>query len=46
MHYPRKVSRRKKIRKQGFRVRMRTSKGRKLINRQRRRGRHTLSVMH
>jgi large subunit ribosomal protein L34 len=45
MHYPRKCSRIKKIRKQGFRARMRTSHGRKLINRQRRRGRHTLSVM-
>jgi large subunit ribosomal protein L34 len=45
MHYPRKISRRKKIRKQGFRTRMKTSKGRKLLNRQRRRGRHTLSVM-
>lgn len=39
MHYPRKISRIKKIRKQGFRARMRTSKGRKLINRQRRIGR-------
>ena len=45
MHYPRKTSRRKKIRKQGFRARMKTSKGRKLLNRQRRLGRHTLSVM-
>jgi len=45
MHYPRKISRRKKIRKQGFRARMKTSKGRKLLNKQRRRGRHTLSVM-
>ena len=45
MHYPRKISRRKKIRKQGFRTRMKTSKGRKLLNKQRRRGRHTLSVM-
>lgn len=45
MHYPRKISRIKKIRKQGFRARMRTSKGRKLLNRQRRLGRHTLNVM-
>ncbi len=45
MHYPRKISRIKKIRKQGFRARMSTSKGRKLLNRQRRLGRHTLSVM-
>jgi large subunit ribosomal protein L34 len=44
MHYPRKVSRIKKIRKQGFRARMRTPGGRKLLNRQRRKGRHSLSV--
>jgi large subunit ribosomal protein L34 len=43
MHYPRKNSAIKKRRKQGFRARMRTSKGRKLINRQRRRGRHKLT---
>ena len=46
MHYPRKISRIKKVRKQGFRARMRTSSGRKLLGRQRRRGRHRLSVMH
>ncbi len=45
MHYPRKISRIKKIRKQGFRARMRTAGGRKTLSRQRRRGRHTLSVM-
>ncbi len=45
MHYPRKISRRKKIRKQGFRARMSTSSGRKLLNRQRRRRKHNLSVM-
>jgi large subunit ribosomal protein L34 len=45
MHYPRKLSRIKKVRKQGFRARMRTSKGRKMLNRQRRAGRHTLDVM-
>jgi ribosomal protein L34 len=45
MHYPRKISRIKKIRKQGFRARMSTRKGRKMLNRQRRLGRHTLSVM-
>jgi len=39
MHYPRKISRIKKIRKQGFRARMSTSKGRKLLSRQRRIGR-------
>lgn len=45
MHYPRKISRIKKVRKQGFRARMRTSKGRKMLNRQRRAGRHCLDVM-
>ncbi len=45
MHYPRKLSIRKKIRKQGFRARMRTAGGRKVLSRQRRRGRHSLSVM-
>ncbi|MHC4444273.1 MAG: 50S ribosomal protein L34 [Planctomycetota bacterium] len=45
MHYPHKVSRIKKLRKQGFRTRMRTSRGRKLLNRQRRKGKHSLSVM-
>ncbi|NLX14872.1 MAG: 50S ribosomal protein L34 [Phycisphaerales bacterium] len=44
MHYPKKNSRIKKLRKQGFRARMRTSNGRKLLNRQRRTGRHTVSV--
>jgi large subunit ribosomal protein L34 len=39
MHYPRRVSRIKKIRKQGFRARMKTSSGQKIVNRQRRRGR-------
>lgn len=39
MHYPHKISKKKKIRKVGFRARMRTSKGRKLINRKRRLGR-------
>ena len=39
MHYPRKVSKTKRVRKIGFRARMRTKNGRKLINRKRRRGR-------
>ncbi len=39
MHYPHKLSRIKKVRKVGFRARMSTSKGRKVINRQRRVGR-------
>jgi large subunit ribosomal protein L34 len=45
MHYPKKISRIKKIRKQGFRARMKTSKGRSILNRQRRAGRHSLDVM-
>lgn len=39
MHYHRKISRRKRARGIGFRARMRTASGRKLINRKRRRGR-------
>jgi large subunit ribosomal protein L34 len=39
MHYPRKNSKIKRIRKQGFRARMKTSRGRRLINRQRSIGR-------
>jgi ribosomal protein L34 len=39
MHYPRKVSKIKRIRKVGFRARMKTSKGRKIMNSKRRIGR-------
>ncbi len=39
MHYPHRISKRKRSRKIGFRARMRTSNGRKLINRKRRLGR-------
>ncbi|MBM4113535.1 MAG: 50S ribosomal protein L34 [Phycisphaerae bacterium] len=39
MHYPHRVSRIKKVRSVGFRARMSTSKGRKIINRKRRLGR-------
>jgi large subunit ribosomal protein L34 len=39
MHYPRRVSKRKRARKLGFRARMRTRSGRKIINRKRRAGR-------
>lgn len=39
MHYPRKISKVKRARKVGFRSRMKTRKGRKLIQRKRRRGR-------
>ncbi|RJP42862.1 MAG: 50S ribosomal protein L34 [Phycisphaerales bacterium] len=38
MHYPRRNSQIKRARKQGFRARMRTSRGRKLLNRKRRHG--------
>lgn len=39
MHYPRKVSKIKRVRKVGFRARMKTRKGRKIINSKRRVGR-------
>ncbi len=39
MHYHRKISKRKRVRKIGFRARMRTVGGRKIINRKRRAGR-------
>lgn len=39
MHYDHRISKRKRARKSGFRARMRTSKGRKLVNRKRRVGR-------
>jgi large subunit ribosomal protein L34 len=39
MHYPRKVSKRKRVRKIGFRARMRTRRGRRIISRKRRHGR-------
>jgi large subunit ribosomal protein L34 len=39
MHYPRKVSKIKRIRKVGFRARMKTSAGRRMINSKRRVGR-------
>ena len=39
MHYPRRVSRIKRKRAIGFRARMRTKSGRKMINRKRRAGR-------
>ncbi len=44
-HYPKRRSRIKRVRLHGFRARMRTSKGRKIINRKRREGR-SLSVRH
>jgi large subunit ribosomal protein L34 len=39
MHYPRRISKIKRVRKFGFRARMKTKAGRKLINRKRRLGR-------
>ena len=39
MHYPHKVSNRKRVRKIGFRRRMKTANGRKMISRKRRCGR-------
>ncbi len=39
MQYPHRISKRKRARKLGFRARMRTASGRKLINRKRRVGR-------
>lgn len=39
MHYPHKTSRIKKLRKVGFRARMKTSAGRRIINSKRRLGR-------
>ena len=39
MHYPHKISKVKRARKLGFRARMSTKNGRKMINRKRRVGR-------
>jgi len=44
MHYPHRISKRHRARRIGFRARMRTSRGRKLINRKRRRGRQVQVV--
>ncbi|MCH8004703.1 MAG: 50S ribosomal protein L34 [Planctomycetes bacterium] len=39
MHYPHHLSNRKRVRSLGFRARMKTKRGRILINRKRRKGR-------
>ena len=39
MHYPHRISKKKRARKSGFRARMKTSRGRKTINNKRRMGR-------
>ncbi|HEV7297813.1 MAG TPA: 50S ribosomal protein L34 [Tepidisphaeraceae bacterium] len=39
MHYPHRISKVKRARKLGFRARMKTAKGRQMINRKRRVGR-------
>jgi len=44
MHYPRRVSKIKKIRKMGFRARMKTKAGRKIINRRRKMGRRLTPI--
>ena len=44
MHYPRRISKIKRVRKLGFRARMRTKDGRNIINRKRRRGRRVQVV--
>jgi large subunit ribosomal protein L34 len=45
LHYPRKTSRIKKVRKMGFRARMATKGGRKIINGRRRAGRKRLTTI-
>lgn len=44
MHYPHRISKRKRSRKMGFRARMRTVGGRKIINRKRRLGRQVQAI--
>jgi len=44
MHYPHKTSKIKRAKSIGFRVRMRTKKGRQMINRKRRAGRRVQVV--
>ena len=44
MHYPHRLSKLKRVRKLGFRARMKTKKGRQMINRKRRVGRRVQVV--
>lgn len=44
MHYPHRISKVKRARKIGFRARMRTKKGRQIINAKRRAGRRVQVV--
>ena len=44
MHYPHRISKVKRARKLGFRARMRTKNGRKIINAKRRRGQRVQAV--
>ena len=44
MHYPHRISKRKRARKQGFRARMKTVGGRKIINAKRRAGKQAQIV--
>ena len=44
MHYPHKTSKVKRARKIGFRARMKTKNGRKVLNARRRKGRYRLNV--
>ncbi len=44
MHYPHRISKVKRARKLGFRARMRTKNGRKIINNKRRRGQSAQAV--
>ncbi|MGB2986234.1 MAG: bL34 family ribosomal protein [Phycisphaerae bacterium] len=44
MHYPRRNSKIKRARKQGFRVRMRTHNGQNIIKRKRRHGFQRINV--
>ena len=44
VHYPHKVSNKKRARKIGFRARMKSKKGRQMLNRKRRVGRSVNSI--